>query len=200
MITGLEEQAELPKGSGLSTGGRLGRTTQALETVVGTLGKTASSKRKCSALWPRCWTDGQELLGWWPGGEGDRTGRKASVYWGVGGSVLLLPDGKLPGWVRLVTRMGVVSGPKSRCLLHRLLHCELLGVRFHAQCSRTGPSPFLLPAHFPIFGTRTPVPLAPSPISNRESQIYFHYFSQYFTCNRFLNPEYRSIYWFHQRF
>lgn len=80
MITGLEKQAGLPKGSGLSTDARLGRTTQALETVAGPLGKTASSKRKCSALWPRCWTDGQEHLGWWPGGQGDRARRKASVY------------------------------------------------------------------------------------------------------------------------
>lgn len=80
MITGLEEQAGLPEGSGLIPGAWLGRTTQALETVVGTLGKTASSNRKCSALWPRCWTDGLEHLGWWPGGEGDGTGRRASVY------------------------------------------------------------------------------------------------------------------------
>lgn len=131
---------------------------------------------KESALsWPRCWTDGQEHLGWWPGGEADRTGREASVYWRVGGSVLLLLGGKLPEWVWLVTRMDVVSGPK-RSLFHRLLHSEHLGVRFLAQCSRTGPSPFLLPAHFPIFlcsalGTRTLIPLAPSPISKRESQM-----------------------------
>lgn len=32
MITGLEKQAGLPKGSGLGTGAWLGRTTQALET------------------------------------------------------------------------------------------------------------------------------------------------------------------------
>lgn len=106
----------------------------------------------------RCWTDGQEHLGWWPGGEGDRTRRKASVSWGVGGSVLLLPDGKL----QPVTRMDVVRGPKSRCLLYRLLHHEHLGALFLAQCSRTGPSPFLL---------RTPILLAPSPISNRENQM-----------------------------
>lgn len=47
--------------------------------------------------------------------RGGRQDRKA---------VLLLPNGKLPQWVRPARRMDVVNSTKSRCLLQRLLHCE----------------------------------------------------------------------------
>lgn len=56
MITGLEKQAGLPKGSGLGTGAWLGRTTHRRWKLVGQRGKTARNNRKCSALRPRCCT------------------------------------------------------------------------------------------------------------------------------------------------
>lgn len=112
----MEKQPGLPKGSGLSTGAWLGRTTQALETVTawedsqeqkkvlsivaqmldrrtGTLRMMASRRKRRDRECGR--KDGFSLL---TENSGDR----------VGGSVLLLMDGKVPYWVRLVKRMDVL--------------------------------------------------------------------------------------------
>lgn len=51
----------------LGTGNWQGRTTQAVEAVMGQLRKAARDRRKCSAVWARSWRGTQKHLEWWLG-------------------------------------------------------------------------------------------------------------------------------------
>lgn len=87
--------------------------------LVGQLGKTARNNRKCSALCPRCWTGTLRMMAL--SRRQRECGQMTESFSlpsetrsvGVGGSIPLPQDGKVPHWGKMMKRTDVLRGAES---------------------------------------------------------------------------------------
>lgn len=110
--------------------------------LVGQLGTTARHNRKSTALCPRCWTGTLRMMARKRRYRESGQMTSPSVYWlksGVlkqNGSTLLLLDGEVPHWSKMMDRTDVLKRSRvpwveNHCLLH-------LSMRQRGQLALTG--------------------------------------------------------------